>query len=623
VRKVLLFCAGLLLCGVSCAEARPGHEVKDLHYGDVLFYFYQDDFFEAITRLTAAWQLGYSKAHTEDSDLLLGGMLLSYGQQRQASAIFQRLLDNNVKPEVRDRAWFYLARVSFDRGETDQAATALSRIQGKLPPRMDDERRMLQAQVLMEQGHNQEAATLLSGWKGDADWNGYVRYNLGVALVRAQHPDEGFKLLEQAGQMAAKDPEQMALRDRANLALGFAEIQAQKPEAARAALQRVRLEGPYSNKALLGLGWADTELDQDKEALVPWTELGKRDLLDPAVEESLLALPYAMARLHAYSAAAAHYQSAIKAFDEESARLDSAIASIRSGQMLQALLKDEEPEQLNWGWQLDHVPPGPDSRYLVQVLASKHFQEALKDYRDLRFIHRNLTDWSQSVAAYSDMLTTGRLAYQQRLPHLQQTLQRVDLNALQQRQAALQQRLDKIDSSQDVLGLANAKELQQLATLNEVEARAAKLGNTSEAAELRDRVRILRGLLRWDLEHDYKLRLYREKRALADLGQAMDAAKAAHQAVDQAQTNEPERLGGFAQRVNQQPPRIAALLARTDALLARHQAYLQELAAGELEQQKARLQDYAVEARYALAQVYDHAAQAPSTAPVPAPGVKQ
>ena len=33
------------------------HTVQDLAYGDVLFYFYQDDYFDSITRLLAARQL--------------------------------------------------------------------------------------------------------------------------------------------------------------------------------------------------------------------------------------------------------------------------------------------------------------------------------------------------------------------------------------------------------------------------------------------------------------------------------------------------------------------------------------------------------------------------------------
>jgi len=52
----------------------PPHEVKDLHYGDVLFYFYQDDYFDSITRLLAAQQLE-RLPHTEgEAELLLGGL---------------------------------------------------------------------------------------------------------------------------------------------------------------------------------------------------------------------------------------------------------------------------------------------------------------------------------------------------------------------------------------------------------------------------------------------------------------------------------------------------------------------------------------------------------------------
>jgi len=38
-------------------DGLPPQDVKDLHYGDVLFYFYQDDFFDSITRLLAAREL--------------------------------------------------------------------------------------------------------------------------------------------------------------------------------------------------------------------------------------------------------------------------------------------------------------------------------------------------------------------------------------------------------------------------------------------------------------------------------------------------------------------------------------------------------------------------------------
>ena len=55
---------------------------------------------------------------------------------------------------------------------------------------------------------------------------------------------------------------------------------------------------------------------------------GDRDLLDPAVQESMLAIPYAMARLDAISQAADYYVDAVEAFHEESTRLDTVIEYI-------------------------------------------------------------------------------------------------------------------------------------------------------------------------------------------------------------------------------------------------------------------------------------------------------
>jgi hypothetical protein len=44
------------------------------------------------------------------------------------------------------------------------------------------------------------------------------------------------------------------------------------------ALQRIRLGGPFSNKALLGLGWADARLGNFQSALEHWMRLRERDL---------------------------------------------------------------------------------------------------------------------------------------------------------------------------------------------------------------------------------------------------------------------------------------------------------------------------------------------------------
>ncbi len=608
-------------------KPRIGSQVKDLHYGDVLFYFYQDDFFESIVRFNAYRQEGYEQPHSEDGQLLLGGMLLSYGQHEQAADIFNRLLDTSTTLSVRNRAWYFLARIAHEHGDLMATARALDSIKGDLPPEFEPQRRLLLAQVLIEEQRYDEASSMLSAWQPKEPWLSYDRYNLGVAQIRGGHVEEGLQTLDQAGAQPATDGELLALRDRTNLTLGFERMRADQAEAATPAFQRVRLDGPFSNKALLGLGWAESAQSQDRDALVPWMELGKRDILDPAVEESLLAVPYAFGKLNIYGQAAAHYQDAITAFDAENKRLDDSIARIRSGQLINDLLADKQADPrandkivpiTGWNWQVDKLPDTPESGYLVHLLASHEFQQGLKNYRDLRFAHDNLEHWSHDVATYSDMLATRRLAFEQKRPATDEALQKVDLDAIRQRRDALAARLKTIEDTQDAMGLANDHELQQLAMLQSIDDRIARLGNAPEASDLHDQARLLRGVLKWNLSHEYSLRLWQEQRALAQLDEALAKAVSQRQSVADAEQAEEARLQDFGGRIDEQTPRISALLARTDDLLARQQKSLEDLAVAQLQDYQQRLHGYTVEARYALAQIYDRAASRPQTAePVP------
>jgi len=85
---------------------------------------------------------------------------------------------------------------------------------------------------------------------------------------------------------------------------------------------------------------------------VPWLALRKRNLLDAAVQESYLTVPYAYNQLGAPGQAAEYYSAAIDSFDVEFKRIDDSIAQIRAGDLLDRLLKDDKKDTLTWYWQL-------------------------------------------------------------------------------------------------------------------------------------------------------------------------------------------------------------------------------------------------------------------------------
>src|SRR6185312_3148668 len=210
----------------------PETKVQDLHYGDVLFYFYQDEDFEAITRLNAYEQWGLLKHHEADSQLLLGGLYLSLGLHNEAGKRFTELLTPATPQGVRNRAWFYLAKVWYARGYLDRAEDAIKQVQGKLPTALEAEKEHLHANILLRLGRFDEAVALLKSWRGPTDWMAYAQFNLGVALVRENKLAEADPFLKQVGTLETTRPELLALRDRANLALGFAHLQANEPQPA-------------------------------------------------------------------------------------------------------------------------------------------------------------------------------------------------------------------------------------------------------------------------------------------------------------------------------------------------------------------------------------------------------
>src|SRR3977135_2872383 len=254
----------------------PPQDVKDLHYGDVLFYFFQDDYFDSITRLLAAQQLNRIPHTQGEAELLLGGLYLSLGEHVEAGRIFEALLNQNTSEAVRNKAWFYLGKVWYQRGYLDDSERALRQGSGQINPPTSAERYMLLAQLMMRQGRYDDAIAALGNWHGAPDWTAYAQFNLGVALVRRERLADAIQYLDRVGRMETRSEELLSLKDRANLALGFALLQAERAAEAKPILQRVRLEGPYSSKALLGVGWADAATGEFKRALVPWLTLRKR-----------------------------------------------------------------------------------------------------------------------------------------------------------------------------------------------------------------------------------------------------------------------------------------------------------------------------------------------------------
>jgi len=600
-------------------DGLPPQDVKDLHYGDVLFYFFQDDYFDSITRLLAARQLDRIPHTQGEAELLLGGLYLSLGEHVEAGKIFEALLNQNTSEAVRNKAWFYLGKVWYQRGYLQESERALRQVSDKVDPRISAERYMLLAQLMMRQDRYDDAIAALSNWHGPPDWTAYAQFNLGVALVRKDRLADAIRYLDHVGRMETRSEELLSLKDKANLALGFALLQAKRPADAKPILERIRLEGPFSSKALLGVGWADAGMGEFKRALVPWLTLRKRSLLDSAVQESFLTVPYAYNQLSATGQAAEYYNTAIESFDTELKLIDDSIEQIRNGHLLDRLLDDDKKDTLTWYWQLTTLPNAPESRYLYALLASNEFQEGLKNYRELNFMSRNLEAWREDVSAFDDMLDTRQEAYNKRVPKADAVMAATDLEGLTQKRVDFESRINEIERSSDVAALGTPEEQRTWTRLKRIEDYLSS--NTGAAhpddpdlAEMREKLRLMKGVMYWRLSSSFKARLWNERRSVKELEAELKETQKRAVLVKQARAGVPANTGAYGGRIAAIRARMDGLQQRLAEVSGQQNRFLQALAISELEGQKARIATYQIQARYELAAIYDATNNKPKAA---------
>jgi hypothetical protein len=347
-------------------------------------------------------------------------------------------------------------------------------------------------------------------------------------------------------------------------------------------------------------------------------------LFDSAVQESLLAVPYAFAQLGAAKQAADYYVDAIEAFDDEIGHLDASIDAINSGRLIDDLLEREAADGSGWFWRLDDIPESPESRYLYELMATNRFQEGLKTYRDLTYLTDNLDAWAESLSIFDDILDTRQRAYGERLPVIDASLERMDLDEMARRRVQLESRLLEIERGEDVVSLGTAEQQALWRDLTAMEGNLDLLGDDARSEELRNKQRFLKGLLLWDLRRDYRARLWAEQRSLRELDLELKQARRRHTHVESARNEWPDQFAALTTHIRALRPRVAALQGTAQATLARQRSFLQGIAVDELVAQRARLNTYLVQARFSLASIYDRASAdaRPRPEPVLAEGLE-
>jgi tetratricopeptide (TPR) repeat protein len=240
-------------------------DLRDLYFGEALYHAKQGYYFEALQRLDAELGQHYGldepeldslHYHINQAEFFVGDFELNYRMHHRAGRAIEAVLEGAVDEAVRNEAAFRLARIQFQKGQLDDALHALARIEGTVPEEIRDDVEVLRANIYMATGRPSEAVEVLQQLRSDESLAGFAAHNLGMALLQDGRQQEAIEQLDKAGRLAAGDRAGLAIRDKSNLVLGTILFESADFERAKQSLDRARLEGPFSNQALLRAGCA-------------------------------------------------------------------------------------------------------------------------------------------------------------------------------------------------------------------------------------------------------------------------------------------------------------------------------------------------------------------------------
>ena len=593
---------------------------KDLYFGEAVYYANQGFYFEALERLDAEFaqhhevdepNLDSLFPHIADAQFSLGDFELRYRMHHRAGRAISAVLEGAVDEMVRNDAAYRLARIQFQKGQMTDAMHSLERIDGRVPAAIEDDIEFLRANIHLAEGRPAAAIAPLENLQHSEQFAAFAAYNLGIAFLQNGSKHEAIAQLDRAGQVSASDPGELAIRDKANLVLGTLFLEQGEFAEAATHLDRVRLDGPYSNQALLSSGWANVSAERLERAIVPWGILAEREVTDRATQEAMLSLPFAYGRLERHGRAAMLYGDALAAFDGEIDKLNASIESIREGRFLAALSREEIRKDKDWVIRLRSLPETPETYYMMELLASHDFQTGLQNYLDLADLRRKLHTWRTNFDAFEDMIAIRRRHYEPLLPDVDASFRELDsrIRLRREQHNMLVKRRDDLLTTPRPSLLATRDEQLVLARIEDLEAGLAD-AESPLADELLRRCQRLRGLLTWTLETEYHERLTAFDTNLRRLDEAMTVAQAQYDQYIRARQAATHSYVGYDLSVQRMRARTNDSIATLDRLIIRQGRLLEIVAIDELVARRSRLENYGDKARFALADSYDRATQA-------------
>lgn len=383
--------------------------VDELTYGVVLYDYFQRNYFNALIEYEYSYYQGNPHATQAEGQVLKGGMMLSYGMPEASQKLFSELLDKTTTEDVSNRAWYYLAKIYYNKSEFEGATDSLNRVQGTVPKDIYFDYHYLltligndQASLDIQSLTEKNLSDYLPGYP-------YLLFNLAVKNLKVGNRDTAINYLVDVTQYASISHELSVLADRALNGLAQIALEDGVLSSAWKHLAGIKTTGLYSNRALLAYAWSAIKMQRYQDAIPALKLLNERSIAIPEVQETKVLIAHLYEKQGLDNKALQANKQAEKEFTQGMAQVEEARQIINGLDVPREFINNIDAIMAKSDWyasnpSIDYQKLTP---FLLDLMSSHAFSEVLKELADLYSIRDNLNYWLERSREHTVVLNNA------------------------------------------------------------------------------------------------------------------------------------------------------------------------------------------------------------------------
>ncbi len=598
---------------------KPVH-LQDLAYGDILYDYYRGKELNALTKILIAQKHNTLPHHKNRAELLSGAIYLNLGMLNMAKTIFDRLLtEKDLQNQLLARINFYLNKLHYKQGDYTQAKNGLTKVYNQLSDQYRDESLIMLSNIALSEKKLDQAKQWLVKISEESNYSTYVRFNLGVLWLQQGQLESSLPFLERVYVTLEPSELQRTLQDRASVALGFHFLRSKQFEKANIKFKQVRLSSPSTNKALLGIGWTYIEQENYEKALAHWLKLIEKDVRDLAVQEALLAIPYAYQKLDAMTQSLEKYLLASGVFQTQIDLIEKIEKRVSKGNLVENLVAsliaskvgenglsvgDSEVKDSNlFGDEYDY--------YIYELLATNSFNQGFKNYQKLGTLALILGHWESQLPMFSQMVSANQTRYQERLPRIEQYIQEDSNNEYELLYNQVQQEVMQLKQNKNMYLLANTKQTEIYNRLIKLQNRLKQIPASMISDEVRMKTKRAEGLLLWEFQENSRAKIWELEKIQKQIFSEFDLLSKRKKSLASARKKAGTRFLGEEQKITKGKDTIKQLKEKIEQQSSIQSEKIKQQILEVLGKRKATLKHFQLQSDLSIARLHEKALTIP------------